>query len=95
MTNGVLLLGRILMSALVIFAGAAKLVSAAATQERFARMELPLLAWLIIVVIEVGGVRALLLGTPPPPPVVWLSGRLRLCRRLQRRLAQAPQRVIA
>lgn len=69
MTNNVQLLGRVLMSAIFIFGGLAKLLAAAATQERFAQLGLPvpMLAWLIAVVVELGGGLALLLGVATRP----------------------------
>lgn len=62
--NGALLLGRILLSAIFISGGWAKLIGAAGTQAYFAKMGLPLpeVAWVIAVVVELGGGLAILFG---------------------------------
>ena len=60
-----LLLGRILMSWIFISGGWGKLLAATATQAAFGQrygLPLPLLAWLVAVVVELGGGVALLLG---------------------------------
>ena len=64
MTDGLLLLARILMSVIFILSGLLKLGTAAATQALLAKLGLPLpiLAWLIAVVVELGGGLALLFG---------------------------------
>ena len=68
-TDGLLLLGRVLMSVLFLLAGLLKLVTAAATQQQLAQMGLPapVLGWLVAVIIEVGGGLALLLGLKTRP----------------------------
>ena len=62
--NGALLLGRLLLSAIFISGGWGKLIGAAATQAYFAKMGLPLpeAAWVIAVVVELGGGLAILFG---------------------------------
>ncbi|SDR60500.1 putative oxidoreductase [Rhizobiales bacterium GAS191] len=58
------LLGRVLMSTIFIWAGYGKLMSAAGTTAYFAKMGLPApeLAYLVSVVVELGGGILLLLG---------------------------------
>ena len=58
------LIGRILMSALFIWSGYEKLMSATATQAYFTSLGVPFptLAWLIAVIIELGVGLALLVG---------------------------------
>ena len=60
----VMLLGRILMCLLFVLGGWGKLFGAAATQAMFAKQGLPLVpaAWVLAVVIELGGGLAILLG---------------------------------
>lgn len=62
--NGTLLLGRVLLSALFISGGWGKLLGAAATQAGFAKLGLPLpvVAWGIAVIVELGGGLAILFG---------------------------------
>src|SRR5260221_9742507 len=62
--NGMLLLGRLLLSAIFIIHGWGKLIGAAGTQAYFAKMGLPLpeVAWAIAVVVEFGGGLAILFG---------------------------------
>jgi putative oxidoreductase len=64
MTDGLLLLGRILLSSIFIITGLGKLTTMAATQAMMAKLGLPvpMLAWLVTVVVEVGGGLALLFG---------------------------------
>lgn len=56
--------GRALMSGLFIWSGYSKLTAAAATKAMFAKMGLPLpdILWLVIVIVELGGGLALLIG---------------------------------
>jgi putative oxidoreductase len=58
------LVGRILMSLLFILGGWGKLMGAAATQAMFAKQGLPMVeaAWLLAVVVELGGGLTLLFG---------------------------------
>lgn len=58
------LIGRVLLSAIFIWSGYEKLISAAATQAEFAHMNLPLpaAAWVVTVVVELIGGLALLIG---------------------------------
>lgn len=62
--NGALLVGRLLLSAIFLSGGWTKLIAAAATQAAFAQRGLPLpqLAWIIAVVVELGGGLAILFG---------------------------------
>src|ERR1700743_378281 len=64
MTDGLLLLARILMSVIFILSGLLKLGTAAAEQALPGKLgvTLPILAWLIAVVVELGGGLALLFG---------------------------------
>ncbi|MDR3534302.1 MAG: DoxX family protein [Rhodopila sp.] len=59
-----MLVGRVLMSAIFIWSGYGKLMAATATQAYLAGLGVPLpaIAWLVAVVIELGGGLALLLG---------------------------------
>jgi putative oxidoreductase len=58
------LIGRILMSLLFILGGWGKLTGAAATQALFVKLNLPMpeAAWLLAVVVELGGGLAILFG---------------------------------
>jgi len=58
------LIGRVLLSAIFIWSGYEKLISAAATQAEFAHLSLPLpeAAWVVAVVVELIGGLALLVG---------------------------------
>jgi putative oxidoreductase len=62
--NTATLLGRILMSLLFVIGGWGKLIGAAATQAMFAKLNLPMVeaAWLLAVVVELGGGLAILFG---------------------------------
>jgi putative oxidoreductase len=64
MTDGLLLLGRILLSLIFIMFGVGKLTTMVATQAMMEKLGLPfpMLAWLVTVVVEVGGGLALLFG---------------------------------
>jgi putative oxidoreductase len=75
MTDSVLLLGRVLISAIFISAGLTKLLAAAASQAMMAKygLPVPMLAWLITVVIELGGGLALLFGVATRPVAVVLG----------------------
>lgn len=75
MTNGTLLLGRILMSAIFVLAGFLKLTAPAATQAMMARygLPMPMLAYLVAVVIELGGGLLLLFGLLTRPVAVVLG----------------------
>jgi putative oxidoreductase len=71
----VLLLGRVLMSAIFISAALTKLLAAAASQAMMAKygLPVPMLAWLITVVIELGGGLALLFGVATRPVAIVLA----------------------
>ncbi len=71
----VMIAGRVLMSLIFILAGLMKLAAAVATQEMLAKMGLPFpaLAWLIAVIVELGGGLALLLGVATRPTAVLLG----------------------
>jgi len=58
------LVGRILLSLLFILGGWGKLMGAAATQAMFAKQGLPMVeaAWVLAVIVELGGGLAILLG---------------------------------
>ena len=62
--GGVTLVGRILMSLLFIIGGTIKLLGPAATQAMFVKQGLPLVeaAWVLAVVVELGGGLAILFG---------------------------------
>ena len=70
-----MLVGRVLLSALFIWAGYGKLMTAAATKAAFAKMGLPLpdLAYLVAVVVELGGGLLLLVGLFTRPVAVALG----------------------
>jgi putative oxidoreductase len=62
--NAAALIGRILMCLLFVLGGWGKLMGPAATQAMFAKQGLPMVeaAWVLAVVVELGGGLALLLG---------------------------------
>jgi putative oxidoreductase len=62
--NFAMLLGRILLSLLFILGGWGKMLGAAATQAMFAKQGLPMVeaAWVLAVVVELGGGLAILFG---------------------------------
>ena len=63
--NLALLIGRVLMSWIFISGGWSKLLAATATQTAFGQrygLPLPMIAWLVAVIVELGGGLALLLG---------------------------------
>jgi putative oxidoreductase len=62
--NGALLLGRLLLSWIFVSGGWSKLLGAAGTQAYFAKLGLPLpeVAWVVAVVVELGGGLAILFG---------------------------------
>ena len=62
--NAAALIGRILICLLFVLGGWAKLTGAAATQAMFAKQGLPLVegAWLLAVVVELGGGLLILFG---------------------------------
>ena len=64
MTDGALLLARVLMSVIFILSGLLKLSTPVATQATIVSLglPLPLLGWMIAVVVELGGGVALLFG---------------------------------
>jgi putative oxidoreductase len=69
------LIGRALMSAIFIWSGYGKLVAAAGTTAYFASLgvTLPGAAWLVAVVVELGGGLALLLGIYTRPAALGLA----------------------
>lgn len=64
MTDGAQLLGRILMGAIFVIAGATKALAPAATQAMMTRygLPVPMAAYAVTVVVELGGGILLLLG---------------------------------
>jgi putative oxidoreductase len=62
--NATTLVGRVLMSLLFVHAGWGKMLGAAATQATFAKQGLPMVeaAWVLAVVVELGGGLAILFG---------------------------------
>src|ERR1700733_10460388 len=62
--NAAALIGRILMCLLFVLGGWGKLMGAAATQAMFAKQGLPMVeaAWVLAVVVELGGGLAILFG---------------------------------
>jgi putative oxidoreductase len=75
MTNAALLLGRILLSAIFVLAGFMKLTAPAATQAMMAKYGLPapMLAFLVTVLIELGGGLLLLFGLLTRPVAIVLG----------------------
>ncbi len=75
MTDGVLLLGRLLMSAIFILAGVAKLLAPAATQGMMAKygLPVPLAAYAVTVIVELGGGLLLLFGFMTRPVAIVLA----------------------
>ena len=75
MTNGALLLGRILMAAIFIIAGFGKLMAPAVTQAMMARygLPVPVMAYGVTVVVELGGGLLLLLGFFTRPVAIALG----------------------
>ena len=74
-TNATLLVGRLLMSEIFILAGLTKLTGAAAAQAMMTKLGLPvpMLAWVVTVVIELGGGLMLLAGVMTRPVAVVLG----------------------
>ena len=62
--NATMLLGRVLLSLLFLIGGTSKLLGSAATQAMFVKQGLPMVeaAWVLAVVVEVGGGLAMLFG---------------------------------
>src|ERR1700745_4207494 len=62
--NAPMLLGRVLLSLLFLIGGTSKLLGPAATKAMFVKQGLPMVeaAWILAVVVEVGGGLALLFG---------------------------------
>jgi putative oxidoreductase len=75
MTGGVLLLGRILMAIIFILAGFGKLMAPAATQGMMAHygLPVPVAAYAVTVVIELGGGLLLLFGFLTRPVAIVLA----------------------
>jgi putative oxidoreductase len=73
--NAAALVGRILMCLLFVIGGWGKLMGAAATQAMFAKQGLPMVeaAWVLAVVVELGGGLALLVGLFTRPVAVVLA----------------------
>ena len=74
--NAAALAGRVLLSLLFIMGGWGKLLAPAATQAMFAKYNLPLdqAAWLLAVIVELGGGLAILFGVFTRPVGVVLAG---------------------
>ena len=64
--NATMLLGRVLLSLLFLIGGTTKLLGPAATQAMFVKQGLPMVeaAWVLAVVVEVGGGLAMLFTRP-------------------------------
>jgi len=62
--NATMLLGRVLLSLLFLIGGTTKLLGPAATQAMFVKQGLPMVeaAWILAVVVELGGGLAMLFG---------------------------------
>ena len=62
--NATMLLGRVLLSLLFLIGGTIKLLGPAATQAMFVKQGLPMVeaAWVLAVVVELGGGLAMLFG---------------------------------
>jgi putative oxidoreductase len=75
MTDAALLVGRIMLSAIFIFGGLTKLMAASASQAMMVRygLPLPMLAWLLTELVEIGGGLALLFGVAVRPAAVALG----------------------
>jgi putative oxidoreductase len=75
MTNGALLLGRILMAAIFIIAGVTKVMAPTAVQATLAKygLPVPMLAYGVTVVVELGGGLLLLVGFLTRPVAVVLG----------------------
>ena len=73
--NAAALVGRILMCLLFVLGGWGKLMGAAATQAMFAKQGLPMIeiAWVLAVVVELGGGLAILFGLFTRPVGVVLA----------------------
>jgi putative oxidoreductase len=73
--NAAMLLGRALLSLLFIIGGAIKLLGPAATQASFAKQGLPMVeaAWMLAVVVEIGGGLAILFGLFARPVALVLA----------------------
>jgi putative oxidoreductase len=75
MTDGVLLLGRILMAAIFIIAGVGKLMAPAAVQAMMAKygLPVPVAAYAVTVIVELGGGLLLLFGYMTRPVAIVLA----------------------
>ena len=73
--NAATLAGRILMCLLFVLGGWGKLMGAAATQATFAKQGLPMVeaAWLLAVVVELGGGLLILLGLLTRPVAIVIA----------------------
>jgi putative oxidoreductase len=74
--NGTLLAGRVLLSAIFLLGGWTKLLAATATQTAFGQrygLPMPEAAWLLAVVIELGGGLLLLFGLFTRPLAIVLA----------------------
>jgi putative oxidoreductase len=73
--NAALLLGRALLSLLFIIGGTIKLLGPAATQAMFAKQGLPMVeaAWILAVVVELGGGLVMLFGLFARPVALILA----------------------
>ena len=77
--NATMLLGRILMCLLFVLGGWGKLMGPAATQAMFVKQGLPMVeaAWVLAVVVELGGGLAILFGLFVRPVAVVLRDLVR------------------
>ena len=75
MENAALLLARLLMCVLFIWDGWLQLIGPAATQAYFARYGLPLpaVAWVIAVIVDLGGGIAILVGLLTRPTAIVMA----------------------
>jgi len=92
--NATMLLGRVLLSLLFLIGGTTKLLGPAATQAMFVKQGLPMVeaAWILPVVVELGGGLAMLFGlfTRPVGRTERRRFRNRPVRRLQPGYRQLP-----
>jgi len=73
--NAAMLLGRVLLSLLFIIGGTVKLMGPGATQAMFAKQGLPMVeaAWVLAIVVELGGGLAVLFGLFARPVALVLA----------------------
>ena len=75
MQNAALLLARLLMCVLFVWDGWLQLIGPAATQAYFARYQLPLpaVAWVVAVIVDLGGGIAIMVGLLTRPTAIVLA----------------------